>query len=142
MILKDFQPIPAATGFYNKKKTIGLGVGFDERIPMLEDWPRWIRLLEKGVRFGFVDKVLVKYRISNDSICSGTKYRDKFREALALLFIYYQYEPYKKMVGRLKAWSLYSYNKVVVSGKWYWKLICVGFRVAAFPKRIIRRIVQ
>lgn len=59
--------IPAPTAFYNLDKVRQLGISNDERVPLIEDWPKWIVCLKKGVRFGFVDKVLVKYRIGGVS---------------------------------------------------------------------------
>lgn len=35
----------------------------DERFTMIEDYPLWIKVLEKGEQFFFLDKVTVKYRI-------------------------------------------------------------------------------
>ena len=55
--------VPATTVFYNRKKAKEIGITNDERIPLLEDWPKWINLLRAGVKLHFVDKVLVKYRV-------------------------------------------------------------------------------
>lgn len=140
LIMRNFQPIPAATGFYNRNKLIELGIGYDERIPMLEDWPRWIRLLEKGIRFAFVDEVLVKYRVSENSICSGEKYRDRFQKSIALLYIFYQHAPYIRRAGRFKGMYRYSFCKALLSGSWYWRLVYGGIRAVTVPKRIIKRI--
>ncbi len=59
--------VPAPTAFFNSEKVRELGIYNDERVPLIEDWPKWIVCLKKGVRFGFVDKVLVKYRIGGVS---------------------------------------------------------------------------
>jgi hypothetical protein len=48
--------VPAATCFYNRRKSIELGITNDERIPLLEDWPKWINALEKGINLNFIDK--------------------------------------------------------------------------------------
>lgn len=110
------QPIPAATFFYNKNKFKEIGEkGFDIRIPMLEDWPKWIRLMEKKVKFCFIDKVLVRYRVSGESICSGDKYKKPFRKSLALLFVYYQYKPFKRIKGRFAAYSRYINSMILIS---------------------------
>lgn len=139
LITKSFQPIPAATSFYNRKKVIELGIDYDERIPMLDDWPRWIRLLEKGVRFYFIDDCLTRYRVSESSICSGMLYSEKFNASIALMYLYYQFEPYKKSSGRIKAYYKYLYCKKIVTGKWYW---CFGYKLIwliAFPKRLLKK---
>lgn len=70
--------VPATTAFYNRAKVQNLGIKNDERIPFLEDWPKWINLLRAGVKLHFVDKVLVKYRIgglSTGNYCSVNSYR-------------------------------------------------------------------
>jgi alpha-1,3-rhamnosyltransferase len=57
--------IPAATAFYNIRKLRDMNLnGNDERIPMLEDFPKWIRLLQNGMTFHFLDKEVVCYRVN------------------------------------------------------------------------------
>lgn len=41
--------------------------GFDERIPMCEDWPMWLKITHQGIPFYFLDKVTAKYRLSSTS---------------------------------------------------------------------------
>lgn len=55
--------VPTTTYFYNLKQVRKLGIRADERLSLLEDWPRWINLLRAGVKFHFIDEVLVMYRI-------------------------------------------------------------------------------
>lgn len=59
--------VPASTYFFNKAKIFSLGVRNDERIPLLDDWPKWINLLRKGVKFYFIDEILVEYRVGGVS---------------------------------------------------------------------------
>lgn len=120
LIWEAHQPIPAATAFYNRRKSEDLGIRLDERIPMLDDWPRWIQCLEKGVRFYFINKRLVKYRVSTASICAGAKYFNQFFRSLALLYVYYQYRPAIKYKGWLKAWIRYvNMRLMLVNTHWY-----------------------
>lgn len=81
--------IPAATGFYNKEKCERIGIRNDERIPLLEDWPRWINLLKAGVKFDFVEKIIVNYRISGISTSSVVS--PKFHRSQRLFFYLYIY---------------------------------------------------
>jgi len=70
--------IPATTLFYHKERLLATGVKNDERIPLLEDWPKWINLLRVGVTFHFIDKDLVNYRvggISTSNKCSISSYK-------------------------------------------------------------------
>lgn len=139
MISKGTQPIPTSTYFYNRSRMLSLGVDNDERIPLLEDWPKWIRLLEKQVRFCFVDKPLVRYRVSDASLCSGTLHRELFSKSRALLYLYYQYEPNKVISGRVEAFYKYTYCKKLLTGKFGWKFGFLFMKCITFPKRFMKK---
>lgn len=51
-------------------KSVG---AFDERFPMLEDHPLFIRLIGAGFKVYFIDKPLVKYRVRDDSTAHSAK---------------------------------------------------------------------
>lgn len=85
--------IPATTFFCNVPRYRELGVRNDERIPLLEDWPKWINMLKKGARFDVLDYVTVKYRISDTSLSNAVTHSLKFRQSNALLYIYYLFRP-------------------------------------------------
>lgn len=55
--------LPSPCSFYNRQYMIDIDFTCDERIPNLEDWPKWINLLRKNVRFFFIDKDVVLYRL-------------------------------------------------------------------------------
>jgi len=84
--------IPAVTFFFNRMEMSRVGVMCDERIPLLEDYPLWINLLNKGVRFSFLDKETVFYRISDSSLSTGPA-SEMFRKSKSLFFIYYLFWP-------------------------------------------------
>ena len=90
--------------FFNKTTMETLGIVNDERIPYLEDVPKWINLLKKQVRFHYIDKETVGYRMSNTSLCRKTP--EKFDKSKAKLYVYYCFEnDYKKgdkKIARLK----------------------------------------
>ena len=86
--------VPATTAFYNRLKAAEVGVTNDERIPLLEDWPKWINLLRAGVKLHFVDKVLVKYRIGGLST-GGWASLPMFRSGRLFDFYYRFPEWYK-----------------------------------------------
>jgi len=67
LIQECFLPAPAA--FFSKKVWIELD-GFDERYKMVEDWPFWLKAVQKNKKISFVDKVVVLYREHEDSITS------------------------------------------------------------------------
>ena len=78
--------IPAATVFYSLPKMRALGVRCDERIPLLEDLPRWLNLTRKGVRLQSIDKVTVKYRLNGMS--SGKVNMAYYRSIRLFDFLY------------------------------------------------------
>lgn len=67
--------IPAASAFYNVIKTRELNLRYDERIPMLEDLPRWINALQKNIRFFFLEKETVKYRVGHSESLTASNER-------------------------------------------------------------------
>ncbi len=51
--------------FYNKQKMMELGITNDERISMIEDWPKWLRITGMGIRLSLMDKYVFKYRVGS-----------------------------------------------------------------------------
>ena len=49
--------------FYNRQYMLDIDFLHDERIPNIEDAPKWINLLRKNVHFFFLDKEIVSYRL-------------------------------------------------------------------------------
>lgn len=116
-----FQPIPAASAFVNIENAKNAGVYyFDERIPMLEDWPKWILLSQKGIDFCFIDKLLVRYRVTENSVCSGKRYHDSFIKSKALLYRYYQFKPTINLYGIRRAVYLYINNMAISTNSSFW----------------------
>lgn len=58
--------LPAASSFLNKEYFIKSG-GFDENIPMMEDWPFWIKSVCNNASIVFIDSFTVYYRVSSTS---------------------------------------------------------------------------
>lgn len=86
--------IPAAAHFYNRKRVMELGIRNDERIPMLEDWPKWINLLRAGVKFHFLDRETVGYRTGG--ISTGKPMNANQYKTSRLFFFYYQFPEWMK----------------------------------------------
>ena len=83
--------VPASTCFSNPKRLQELGITNDERIPLLEDWPKWINILKKGVRLQMVDKIVVKYRIHEGSLSTSRRLSSKMMYSDYLFTLYYRY---------------------------------------------------
>jgi len=90
-------PIPAPSSFINLKRFRELDVKADERIPLLDDYPMWINLSLKGIRFYFIDEVLVKYRVGSGGLSSGGNISINYRKSLRLFYFYYLFpEKYRE----------------------------------------------
>jgi len=131
LVTRSIQPIPAATSFYNITRAKQLGIIYDERIPMLEDWPRWIQCLEKGVKFEFIDEVVANYRVSENSICSGEKHSKLFAQSFYQMYFLYQFMPRWRLEGGKNALRTYvAYKNLYFDRKnlfWkgLWKMWCI-----------------
>lgn len=68
-ILLEKNPI-YAPGVIIKKSLLEKMNYFDERFKMVEDYPFWIKLLKNKIKFYFLDKVTVFYRINEKSVSS------------------------------------------------------------------------
>lgn len=116
--------IPAPSVFINAKGAKEAGVLFyDERIPMLEDWPKWIELSSKGIEFHFIDKQLVRYRIGDNSASTGEHYRKAFNKSLALLYRHYQFKPTIRHFGLLHAMIIYINKMALYNGHSVWGVL-------------------
>lgn len=116
--------IPAATSFYNRNSIMKLGIKNDERIPLLDDWPRWINLLKKGVRFRFIDKILVKYRVGESSLSTKEKKTIAYQKSSAKVYIYYCFEnDYKKNSKRNAILKWMRNQRFVHDNSIFWRVI-------------------
>lgn len=74
--------------FYNRQAMLDIKVINDEEIPLCEDFPRWINITKKGRKLYLFDKVLVKYRVRQNSI-SHKKENDPFILSGAKIYLKY-----------------------------------------------------
>lgn len=121
-LTKGIIPIPAPTAFYNKVKAIDLGITNDERIPMLEDAPKWAYCIEIGMHFHFINEELVKYRVSETALSTRPKLSEKSKQSQALYYLLYRFPKNISYVGRRKAYQDYILNKAIVSKSIIWKI--------------------
>lgn len=59
--------LPAASVCLKKECWKSLG-GYEESIPLLEDWPLWVKAYHAHKKIGYLDETTVEYRFSDDSI--------------------------------------------------------------------------
>lgn len=117
--------VPSPTAFYNLKKIRALNFQNDVRIPMVEDYPKWIKLTGMGVKFDGFDKVIALYRLSDNSLSTTTTPSLRTKQSSGLIYIYYKFKPryhyYKSPVKKLGEVRKYIHAANTVWGGWFWK---------------------
>ena len=88
--------IISSTCMYNRKKNMELGLKNDERIPLLEDLPRWINVTKKGIKLSFLDKVEVRYRLHEKSQSTSGVFSPQYYESCRRFTLLYQYPEWVK----------------------------------------------
>lgn len=146
-LIFDKNYIPATTLFYHRERMRATGVICDPRIPLLDDWPKWINLLRAGVKFNFVDRILVKYRVGGISNTGG--YNSKMFKAERLMLFYYQYpawcqENQDDAIKRVVDFELELYNSIHEANQYYNTIAqSLEYKVGRFiirPIKILRRL--
>jgi len=128
--------IPAPTFFYNKKQMSILKVKNDERIPLLEDWPKWINLLKKGATFSFIDKETIHYRIREDSLSTGEK-SSRYKQSIVLFYIYYQFSfEFKNASYKHALFKLIYAHKYIKDKSLFWRALYI---IQYFYRKTIKR---
>ncbi|MGL5056737.1 MAG: glycosyltransferase family 2 protein [Fusobacteriaceae bacterium] len=62
--------VSAPTGFFKKSLIESMNY-FDEKYPMVEDYPMWLKLTENGVKLNFLDENTIYYRIHSQSLSNN-----------------------------------------------------------------------
>lgn len=120
--------IPAITVFGNKEKIKKLGIKNDERIPLLEDLPKWVTLIRKGVRLYFMDKLTVMYRLSEKGLFSSGNPSLAFRKSNALFYIYYGF-PNEFKKNPKNAIYHYMLQKILLTESMFWKILAKIYKI-------------
>lgn len=87
--------VPSPGLFYNLTKVREIGLRNDERIYLLEDWPKWINALRMGLHFSFIDETLVMYRVGN-GISTSNMLLPRYYETCRRFVMLYQYPEWIK----------------------------------------------
>ena len=85
--------VTASTCFTNIEKIRELNLRNDERIPLLEDTPKWANAIRKGIKLNFFEKETVEYRVHNTSLSTRKRPNYRFQRSLEMYFFLYTY-PY------------------------------------------------
>lgn len=87
-MFKGFVP-PAPSCIYNRNKIVECGLKYDERIRNIEDYPRWINVLSKGIKLFFLDNYIVKYRVGSGVSLSSYQQSVEMYKCRRQVFFYY-----------------------------------------------------
>lgn len=87
--------VPSPCSFYNRDYISNLDFECDERIPHIEDGPKWINLIRKKVSFHLLNKLIVSYRVGSGVSTQGHP-SVRYYKSLMLFRQYYQYPEWKK----------------------------------------------
>lgn len=104
--------LPGAAEFFDRRVFERYGF-FPEEIRLIEDYPYWIILAASGVRFGFLDEVLVDYRLSG--VSSSGEYSPAFMRDMYAIYERYifpndrRFGPLQPVYNKLKRWGLDYY---------------------------------
>lgn len=66
-LLEQNYILAPGAAFVNRQFLLGIG-GYDERFPMIEDWPFFLKYMQNNYPVKFCDKTLVRYRVSRNSL--------------------------------------------------------------------------
>lgn len=84
ILLTQANFLPAASAIINKEVFEEIGY-YDETIPLLEDWPFWVKAVFHNIQLSFFDDYVAEYRFSEDSISMGTmKCSSPYKESLEM----------------------------------------------------------
>lgn len=135
--------IPAVSCFYNLKWLHSHGIRNDERIPLLEDWPKWINILRAGGHFDYLNQYLVRYRLSS-GVSTQEIISKKYFHSSMLFTLYYRYpawvneneiEAAERLASEVSQWIPYAHEaKRLANTKTY--------RLGRFLLKPIKKIMQ
>lgn len=128
--------LPAPGSFLKREFLIKIGFA-DESYKMLDDWPMWVASLKGGAKFGFLDCLLVKYRVSNDSVSAkGKKFIPKLlRDDLVIFFRAERLLLRKPFLAIFSALELFCWiinERAFSSDKNSWRIFKKIFKIISF----------
>lgn len=89
LVFQKHNFVPAPSSFFHREKFLEFGFSFDERIPLLEDWPMWIMITAQGFKLNLVEEYTVKYRLSGNTLSSAGSLNISFNRSFRIFYFYY-----------------------------------------------------
>ncbi|MBO4325222.1 MAG: glycosyltransferase [Lachnospiraceae bacterium] len=93
LFARNYLPAPAA--FFRRKVFDQYGM-FDEDVRLIEDYPYWLMLSIKGVKFAYMDKITAVARLSG--VSSAGSYSESFMKDMDVIYRKYIF-PYDRRFG-------------------------------------------
>lgn len=93
---RNFLPAPGA--FFSRRLFDEVGL-FPEDTRLIEDYPFWLYLCMKEIPFGYIDEVLIDYKLSG--VSSAGSYSEAFMKDMYVIYNKYIF-PYDKRFGILQ----------------------------------------
>ena len=113
--------IPAATSFISKNVYEEVGL-YDESIPLMEDWPFWMKACRGGCSFRFNDVETVEYRVQESVSISSNKSSKYVESEIAAHKLSLKYQ--KELSLALWSYTVFKdYLKEKLSRYWYSQLL-------------------
>ena len=110
------------TYFINTQLLKNVG-GFDERFPMQEDYPLFIKMIGVGHKMVFMDKVTVYYREGNDSVSHAKDMGAIFSKNRVRIVSEYKFKYREESLSGLWKWfhyySLWLDSAIIKAGNTY-----------------------
>jgi glycosyltransferase involved in cell wall biosynthesis len=144
--LYESNNLPGPMVFINVKKLQKAGISYDERIPLFEDYPMWITFLRQGVKFDFLDKTTVLYRIHKRGL-SSMMYSPAYFKSNLLFFLYYFLDEIKNGEDKDRVYNLIGDRTTNFYKKAYYQGIkgdSLDYRIGHIllaPVRFIKKVI-
>jgi len=103
---------------------------YPEEVRLIEDYPYWLQLCQKGVRIGFLDETLISYRLSNSGMGSYSAAFMRDMDVIYEKFIFpydRRYGPLQPLYNALKRAGLNAYKDRAA-----WENYTAGQKAAAW----------
>jgi len=94
----------AATAIIRRDLLVSVN-GFDERYPLLEDWPLWLKLTGNGHKLFYLDQPLIYYRV-HDTNLSQTTIRNFLYHPMNKIVLKFKKEELAPNLPFIERWGL------------------------------------
>lgn len=78
LCISNFLPAPSCIIKTQTFRELG---GYNEDIPLIEDWPIWMKATNSGIRLHFMNKETVEYRLSATSVSQNSSISNKYLQS-------------------------------------------------------------